>query len=231
MNHKKILWVSSLTLVSGIQDTLDKKIESKYFELYDRDLDKENDEIWEVICPSKETLSKSQIRNMYGFTRIFLNISGRESFIQRINSLRMPRSFIGDMINKDFFEYMQKPPVNKRLTGDTNYKKIIDRFGFFWRQNSYFGYSLANAVAITRWAGVENIITKEEVLMILDDIADLIIKNYHSYEVFARNAMISDEIIKEKPEFRRIKRGIRTNKMNLEVVYHGFWSHIKWFEN
>jgi hypothetical protein len=228
MDHKKILWVCSLTLVSGIQDALDKKIESKYTKLMKSDIEEANDEFWEVVCPDKSSLSRSQIKDMNLFTNCFLNIHGRDRFVECINSLRMNRSVIGDMINKDFLEYMQLAPENKSGRGYSKYNILIDRFGFFWRQNSYFAYRLANAIAITRWAGVENIATKKEVLMILEDIADLIIKEYPSYEVFGRNAMLSHEIIKEKPEFKEIRRGVRTEEVKMEIVYHGFWSQIGW---
>lgn len=108
------------------------------------------------------------------------------------------------------------------------YKKLIYRFRFFWKNNSFYAYQLANAITLTRWAGIIEVFTRAEVLKILDEIGDLILANYPSYEVFGRNAMLSHEIIKEKPEFKEIRRGVRTEEVKMEIVYHGFWSQIGW---
>ncbi|MCT4662192.1 MAG: DUF1266 domain-containing protein [Tissierellales bacterium] len=232
MDYKKILWVSSLTAVSAVREVLDSKLEYNYAKLVTKEIEYNDELFWNTICPKRKSLAGNQKASIDYFAMRFLSKHERVQYINAVSKLKKSKSSVGDILNEDFFNMVSMSPETlekKRKDIDRSaYKKLVYRFRFFWKNNSFYAYQLANAIVLTRWAGIIEVFTRAEVLKILDEIGDLILANYPSYEVFGMNATMSHELIRENPEIGNLVNGFSVEFINLEIIYHTLWSHIEW---
>lgn len=230
INPDKILWVLTLTSVSGLRHLIDVEVVDEYRALYEKGLKDAGDIPKELISPKRTKFKSSSLEKIKRYHEDFLKIKDKYDALDAIERLKNPSTIEMKLLNEDFTESIKSLGglTQSKNGNEKKYLKMINKYAFFWRRDGFYAYMLANAVAAVRVAGMLGYLSKEEMIIELDCIGSIISDRYDSYELFGRLASISHEFMGEAVFLKEMKKGITVMNIMLEEVYHTLWNFIPW---
>ncbi|QOR34969.1 DUF1266 domain-containing protein [Clostridium sp. 'deep sea'] len=239
MNNKTQLWALYLGSLSAFGPKFDmmtikkhkgfwKKINNASFKLPKA-----------IICgvpeDNIEKLNEFTKNSVYEYVLNFNKVTDKLSLLYKVNNLvyNPPQHLVKKIQQYKIMNYDKR----EQLIKDTDDKNVKEYLSLMFAnldsipKNNVYAYYLANAITLCRLAAVLNIISIDETLQNVNEIAKIAFSKYNNYEEFALAARIGYSMHKTEMSLKNEYYSFYVNTNIIIDLKCLVWNHIKWPEH
>lgn len=229
---KETLWSMSLSAVSYIGPVLkylDKKTYNDLITLKSSSIPSD------LLFGCDEKTKKAAFKRIDMMTNHLFPCHSRYDYYRIIQSLKKSdnemiiqfNQFLlqAEMITKEGLSSLNKDKSQR------NYATVLEtcrRYRPLASPKSFYAYSLANAVALTRIAGFKGFLNDKEVIKELEDISLMVKEHFSSYFEFGQQATIAYNIHLKSMASYNYSHKLHSDRFRLSHAIYRDWKYLSW---